>query len=146
MATPERWYPEYGRPTLLRVMTAVGLVLLGYAVYRVVAIPHDSTGDAFTTGAILLQAVCAISLGRGWRRTYVEVDDDGVTVAIEGPPRTIPWTDIAELRPHVPYSWATHLVIIRRDGERIDLPLPADHRGLLDRWEAVAPEHEPPVA
>src|SRR5690606_12673466 len=124
--------------------TIIAVVILVFALYRVVAYPHESSGDVFYTVVSFLQGAVLLSIGWGGRRTFVEADDNGVTVSNGWRPRTIPWVDIAEMRPSVPYSWAS-LVVVRRDGTEVELPLPADHRGLLDRWEAVAASREPPA-
>ncbi|MEE6272786.1 PH domain-containing protein [Georgenia sp. MJ206] len=144
MAEPQRWYPDAGRSRFHGVAVVIGVVILVFAVYRVVAYPHEDRNDGIATVLFFLQAAALLGMGGGGRRTFVEADDAGIAVANGWRPRQIPWGDITELRPNVPYSWAT-LVVVRRDGTEVELPLPADHRGLLDRWEAVASHREPPA-
>ncbi|MFI5734046.1 PH domain-containing protein [Kribbella sp. NPDC051587] len=130
MENREVWWPprRQARLVLAIAQTVAGACLAGFA---------------FADGT-LLQGVLALAIGLGGAflaleagRSRVETSPEGVRVVRAFSDTRIGWPDVAEVRPDAQAPWGGRLVVEKRGGEIVKLPVPPMDE-VVERWRAAA--------
>ncbi len=125
----------------IRAMWVLLVVTVGMGGYALVRLLDTGEGGIMVITSGLLTLSFGLNL-YAQERTVVRADSVGLHLPrIRN--RTIPWEDIADIRPDVPAPWSASLVVERGSGTVIHTGLPPWHEGLLDRWARERDERGP---
>lgn len=86
----------------------------------------------------LVVAVFGAFLALEATRSRVETDAAGLRVVGMVTATWIPWPEIAEVRPDARPPWGDRLVVVKRDGDIVKLPLPPMDE-VVERWKRATP-------
>lgn len=86
----------------------------------------------------LIVAVFGALLALEAARSRVETDAAGLRVVRMITATWLPWPDVAEIRPDARPPWGDRLVVVKRDGDLVKLPLPLMDE-VVERWKRATP-------
>ncbi len=134
MEKREIWWPEKRR---FRLVLSLGQTVLGGC-----AAAFKLADGRLMLGILAVGlALCGAFLALEAARTRVETSAEGIRVVRAFTATWIPWKDVAEVRPNVRPPWGDLLVVVKRDGDIVKLPLPPTDE-VVQRWKHAA---SPPV-